>query len=158
MCKAAAYTRPHARLHIRVSVWVSGRLSCARLPALTHAFGSLFALRCSPTHLAVCSRSEMYIYIPNRVKSLVSRVFFPTYSHAFSSPSAHLLNCFFRAEFKHWNFNISSSTHNRPHSILSFSFLRFPIIWHFLHATASKMSIWYVFIHFKVLGNHPFGK
>ena len=37
---------------------------------------------------------------------------------------------------------------NPLHSILSFSFLRFPIIWHFLHATGFKISIWYVFIHF----------
>ena len=40
---------------------------------------------------------------------------------------------------------------NHLHSIRSFSFLRFSIIWHFLHAAASKMSIWYVFIHFKVV-------
>ena len=111
---------------------------CSRSGAHPRAFDSLLALQ------------NVYLHTKSRKKPCL-RVFSPIYFLLLYLPRAHLSNCLSRAKLKRWNSKAFNSIHDRPHSILSFSFLRFSIIWNFLHAAASKMSIWYVFIHFKVV-------
>ena len=114
-------------------------LRCSGAPVPTHAFDSLFALQ------------NVYLHTKSRKKPCLACIFshiFPLTLFAEPTPFKLLVSCKIKT-LKFQRFQIYVQSPAFYPVFLFFSFSHYLEL--FLHAAASKMSIWYVFIHFKVV-------